>query len=94
MPGTWPLGLLRVKPGVKSRVAGPGEVRPAAAQLPPGTCSCVRRSVKTWLERDCIIRSYLVNKTCVNACTCQAYIYMQVIIHVKDLSMYKENMEG
>ena len=35
MLGTWPLGLLPVKPGVRSRVAGPGEVRPAAAQLPP-----------------------------------------------------------
>ena len=35
MLGTWPLGLLPVKTGVRSRVAGPGEVRPAAAQLPP-----------------------------------------------------------
>lgn len=47
MLGAQPAGLLRVKPGVESRVAEPGEVRSAAAQLPLGTYSCAKRSVKT-----------------------------------------------
>ena len=75
MLGAQPARLLRVKPGVESRVAETGEVRSAAAQLPLGTYSCAKRSVKTWLKRECIIQSYLVNKTCVQMHVHVKYIF-------------------